>query len=74
MSRTRQGGVITGNAGIKAHLIDAMGGGTCKTHGGFYGHGKHGLKDCPFCDIDEYYLLQQNHLCRAWSGSTGNMG
>lgn len=41
--------------GRKALLIDAMGGGFCKIHGEYLGHGKHGLKACPFCDIDEYY-------------------
>jgi len=55
MGRTRLNGTITGNAGITAHIIDAMGGGLCDIHGSYYGHGKHGLKDCPFCDIETKY-------------------
>lgn len=38
-----------------ALLIDAMGGGHCDKHGDYFGHGKHSLKDCPFCDIEEHY-------------------
>lgn len=59
MARTRLHGTISGFAGTTAHLIDAMGGGLCKTHGGYYGHGKHGLRDCPYCDIEEYYKKSQ---------------
>jgi len=39
----------------KALLIDAMGGGLCPKHGEYLGHGKYGLRDCPFCDIDEHF-------------------
>ncbi len=39
----------------KALLIDAVGGGICKVHGEYLGIGKHHLRACPFCDIDEYY-------------------
>jgi hypothetical protein len=39
----------------KALLIDAGGGGLCPKHGEYFGHGKHGLADCPFCDIEKYY-------------------
>ena len=39
----------------KALLIDAMGGGLCEIHGEYLGHGKYGLRDCPFCDIDEHF-------------------
>ena len=39
----------------KALLVDAMGGGICKIHGEFLGSGKHHLRACPFCDIEEYY-------------------
>lgn len=61
MSRQRQNGVITGNAGIDAHLIDAMGGGLCEIHGKYFGHGKYGLRDCPFCDIDEHFKQSQQN-------------
>lgn len=40
---------------IKAHIVDAIGGGICPKHGEFFGHGRYGLRACPFCDIDEYY-------------------
>jgi len=39
----------------RALLVDAMGGGLCPKHGEYLGHGKHGLRDCPFCDIDEHF-------------------
>lgn len=39
----------------QAYLIDAMGGGRCSKHGAYFGFGKHGLRACPFCDIDAYY-------------------
>lgn len=57
MAQTRFNGVISGSSrrDKKALIVDAMGGGLCKIHGGYYGHGKHGLRDCPYCDIDEYY-------------------
>jgi len=55
MGRTRSNGTITGHAGVVAHIIDAIGGGMCKIHGNYYGHGKYGLKDCPFCDINAKY-------------------
>lgn len=57
MTRTRNNGVISGSSrrDKQALIVDAMGGGLCKTHGGYYGHGKHGLRDCPYCDIDEFY-------------------
>lgn len=40
---------------IDALIIDAIGGGLCKKHGKYFGHGKYGLRDCPFCDLEEYY-------------------
>ena len=46
---------VEGRINIKAHLIDAMGGGLCEKHGEYYGHGKYGLRDCPLCDIDEHF-------------------
>ena len=55
MTRKRHAGVISGSVSTEAALIDAIGGGLCKTHGRYYGYGKHGLKACPFCDIEEYY-------------------
>lgn len=46
----------------KALLIDAIGGGLCDKHGEYFGYGKYGLKDCPFCDIDEYFeRLREAH-------------
>lgn len=39
---------------LRAYRLDAEGGGLCARHGAYYGHGKHGLADCPFCDIDRY--------------------
>jgi len=44
---------------IKAHLIDAIGGGVCKIHGEYIGLGKHGLKSCPFCDIEAFYAQEK---------------
>jgi len=38
-----------------ALIVDAIGGGLCPKHGKYFGHGKHGLRDCPFCDLEEYY-------------------
>jgi hypothetical protein len=38
-----------------ALIIDAIGGGLCEKHGKYFGHGKHGLRACPFCDLEEYY-------------------
>lgn len=55
MARQRLNGTISGNAGVTAHIIDAIGGGVCSIHGNYFGHGKHGVKDCPRCDIDCYY-------------------
>lgn len=40
---------------IKAYIVDAIGGGVCKIHGEFLGQGRHGLRACPYCDIDEFY-------------------
>lgn len=40
---------------IKAHLVDAIGGGVCPIHGEFIGQGRHGLRACPLCDIEEYF-------------------
>lgn len=63
MARSRSNGLITGNAGVTAHLIDAIGGGLCLIHGKYFGHSKYGLKSCPRCDLDAYYqpiILQQN--------------
>lgn len=50
----------------KAMLVDAMGGGLCPKHGEYLGHGQHGLRDCPFCDIDEYFraLLKSKELAK----------
>ena len=39
----------------RALILDAMGGGLCRAHGEYFGHGKYGLRDCPFCDIEEYF-------------------
>jgi len=39
----------------KGHIIDAIGGGLCKKHGEYFGTGKHGLRACPFCDIEAYF-------------------
>ena len=39
----------------KARIIDAIGGGLCPIHGEYLGHGKYRLRDCPFCDIEEFY-------------------
>ena len=39
----------------KALLVDAMGGGLSEIHGEYLGHGKYGLRDCPFCDIAEHF-------------------
>ena len=61
MSKQRSKGTLLDNAGIRAHIIDAMGGGLCKIHGPYYGHGKYDLKDCPFCDIEEYYQRNTVH-------------
>ena len=58
----RNHGVISGSAGIEADLIDTMGGGLCEKHGKFYGNGKHGLRACPFCDIDEYFKKRKKML------------
>ena len=38
-----------------ASIIDAIGGGLCKIHGVYYGHGKHGIKACPLCDIEAHF-------------------
>lgn len=40
---------------LDAYIVHSMGGGLCKIHGKYYGYGKHGLRACPFCDIDEYF-------------------
>jgi len=44
---------------IKAKTIDAMGGGLCPKHGKYYGHGKYGLRACPYCDVDEFYKMKE---------------
>jgi len=44
---------------LKARIIDAIGGGLCPKHGEYLGHGRHGLRDCPFCDIDEFFKQSQ---------------
>ena len=38
-----------------ALLIDAGGGGLCPIHGEYFGQGKYGIRDCPFCDIKEHF-------------------
>jgi hypothetical protein len=38
-----------------ALIVDAIGGGLCKKHGKYFGHGRHELADCPFCDIDLFF-------------------
>ena len=55
LARTRHNGVISGWSSIDAHIVDAMGGGLCSKHGKYFGHGKHGLRDCPICDRELYY-------------------
>ena len=59
-----------------AHIIDAMGGGLCKVHGKYFGHGKYGLRDCPFCDIEENHKKQSSAQCPAQKGkaSQGSEG
>ncbi len=42
-----------------ALLIDAMGGGLCKLHGEYFGHGKYQLMDCPVCDIEAHFKQQK---------------
>jgi len=65
MARTRLNNVINGTASIEAHIIDAIGGGLCKIHGKYYGHGLHGLRDCPKCDINEFYKkIPKEKRCR----------
>lgn len=62
MAIIRQHGTITGTSSIEAHIVDAIGGGLCKKHGKYYGHGSHNIRDCPQCDIDEYFKrLKDNH-------------
>ena len=55
MTVRRLNGVISGSAGIEGDLLDAIGGGICKTHGKYYGSGKYHLRTCPFCDIEEHF-------------------
>jgi len=43
----------------KARIIDAIGGGLCPKHGEYLGHGQHGLRACPFCDIEEFYSKEK---------------
>ena len=45
---------------IEAYIVDAIGGGLCKKHGKYYGHGSYGLRACPLCDIDEHYKKVTN--------------
>lgn len=42
-----------------ALLVDAMGGGHCDEHGDYLGHGKYGLRACPFCDIEEHFRQEK---------------
>lgn len=44
-----------GRRSIEGSIVDAMGGGICKIHGKYYGHGQHGIRDCPKCDIEAYF-------------------
>lgn len=60
MMERRLHGVIFGSVGIEAEIVDAIGGGLCKKHGKYLGIGRHGLKACPFCDVDEYYKKLRN--------------
>ena len=59
MAVKRLNGIITGRSSMEAELIDAMGGGLCKIHGKFFGHGKNNLRACPKCDIEEYFKKPQ---------------
>lgn len=62
MARRRHANVITGSVSIEASLLDAIGGGVCEIHGKYFGEGKHGLRSCPLCDIDEYFAKEQHEL------------
>lgn len=64
MTKRRINGTIEGHSrygryysSLQAEIVDAICGGLCKIHGRYYGHGKQ--RDCPYCDIEEYFKKPQ---------------